>query len=160
MEKVTMYRCEYCGNLFDTAELSAKHEQRHRNIDGANEMLREGATLEQINQRYKIWSNVPDHLKEATKDNCFRISYWQCCNKPAYTMREIKMDGRIRLFGCGSWNGYYGSDVRIDSTDLKDIHQLSDGTLWEGQIALYFRWTCLPDGAVPELAAGSRRDDR
>lgn len=75
MEKVTMYRCEYCGNLFDTAELSAKHEQRHRNIDGANEMLREGATLEQINQRYKIWSNVPDHLKEATKDNCFRISY-------------------------------------------------------------------------------------
>lgn len=34
MEKVTMYRCEYCGNLFDTAELSAKHEQRHRNIDG------------------------------------------------------------------------------------------------------------------------------
>lgn len=123
MEKVTMYRCEYCGNLFDTAELSAKHEQRHRNIDGANEMLREGATLEQINQRYKIWSNVPDHLKEATKDNCFRISYWQCCNKPAYTMREIKMDGRIRLFGCGSWNGYYGSDVRIDSTDLKDIHQ-------------------------------------
>lgn len=41
MEKVTMYRCEYCGNLFDTAELSAKHEQRHRNIDGANEMLRE-----------------------------------------------------------------------------------------------------------------------
>ena len=33
------------------------------------------------------------------------------------------MDGRIRLFGCGSWNGYYGSDVRIDSTDLKDIHQ-------------------------------------
>ena len=43
MEKVTMYRCEYCGNLFDTAELSAKHEQRHRNIDGANEMLREGA---------------------------------------------------------------------------------------------------------------------
>ena len=49
--------------------------------------------------------------------------YWQCCNKPAYTMREIKMDGRIRLFGCGSWNGYYGSDVRIDSTDLKDIHQ-------------------------------------
>lgn len=75
MEKVTMYRCEYCGNLFDTAELSAEHEQRHRNIDGANEMLREGATLEQINQRYGIWSNVPDHLKEATKDNCFRISY-------------------------------------------------------------------------------------
>ena len=40
--------------------------------------------------------------------------------------------------------------------DLK----VSDGTLWEGQIALYFRWTCLPDGAVPELAAGFSRNDR
>ena len=44
--------------------------------------------------------------------------------------------------------------------DLVNIVRMSDGTLWEGQIALYFRWTCLPDGAVPELAAGSRRDDR
>ena len=38
--------------------------------------------------------------------------------------------------------------------------KLSDGTLWEGQTALYFRWIYLPDCAVPELAAGSRRDDR
>lgn len=38
--------------------------------------------------------------------------------------------------------------------------QVSDGTLWEVQTALYFRWTCLPDGAVPELAAGFSRNDR
>ena len=38
--------------------------------------------------------------------------------------------------------------------------KLSDGTLWEGQIALYFRWTCLPDCAVPELDADYRRNDR
>lgn len=37
---------------------------------------------------------------------------------------------------------------------------LSDGTLWEGQIALYFRWTCLPDCAVPELDADYRRNNR
>ncbi len=37
---------------------------------------------------------------------------------------------------------------------------LSDGTLWEGQTALYFRWTCLPDCAVPELAADYRRNGR
>ncbi len=37
---------------------------------------------------------------------------------------------------------------------------LSDGTLWEGQTAFYFRWTCLPDCAVPELAADSPRVDR
>ena len=37
---------------------------------------------------------------------------------------------------------------------------VSDGTLWEVQTALYFRWTCLSDGAVPELAAGFGRNDR
>ena len=34
--------------------------------------------------------------------------------------------------------------------------EVSDGTLWEGQIALYFRWTCLPDCAVLELDADYR----
>ena len=38
--------------------------------------------------------------------------------------------------------------------------EVSDGTLWEGQIALYFRWTCLPDCAVPELDADYRRNNR
>ena len=37
---------------------------------------------------------------------------------------------------------------------------MSDGTLWEGQIALYFRWTCLPDCAVLELDADYRRNNR
>ena len=54
------------------------------------------------------------------------------------------------------------------SPEIKDLLNLlissgqlvSDGTLWEGQTALYFRWTCLPDGAVPELAAGFSRNDR
>ena len=41
-----------------------------------------------------------------------------------------------------------------------DDDKLSDGTLWEGQIALYFRWTCLPDCAVPELDADYRRNNR
>ena len=37
---------------------------------------------------------------------------------------------------------------------------LSDGTLWEVQTALFFRWTCLPDCAVPELDADYRRNNR
>ena len=41
-----------------------------------------------------------------------------------------------------------------------EVVLLSDGTLWEGQIALYFRWTCLPDCAVPELDADYRRNNR
>ena len=43
---------------------------------------------------------------------------------------------------------------------LENLPTLSDGTLWEGQTALYFRWTCLPDCAVSELAADSQRIDR
>ena len=38
--------------------------------------------------------------------------------------------------------------------------ELSDGTLWEVLTALYFRWTCLPDCAVPELDADYRRNNR
>ena len=38
--------------------------------------------------------------------------------------------------------------------------KMSDGILWEGQIALYFRWTCLPDCAVLELDADYRRNNR
>ena len=37
---------------------------------------------------------------------------------------------------------------------------VSDGTLWEVLTALYFRWTCLPDCAVPELDADYRRNNR
>ena len=38
--------------------------------------------------------------------------------------------------------------------------EVSDGTLWEVQTALYFRWTCLPDCAVPVLDADYRRNNR
>lgn len=38
--------------------------------------------------------------------------------------------------------------------------RVSDGTLWEVLTALYFRWTCLPDCAVPELDADYRRNNR
>ena len=51
---------------------------------------------------------------------------------------------------------------RFEYTDNEAMRKywMSDGTLWEGQIALYFRWTCLPDCAVPELDADYRRNNR
>ena len=49
-------------------------------------------------------------------------------------------------------------DSREAKLNLYD--EVSDGTLWEGQIALYFRWTCLPDCAVLELDADYRRNNR
>lgn len=44
--------------------------------------------------------------------------------------------------------------------DISSGSVVSDGTLWEVQTALFFRWTCLPDCAVPELAADYRRNNR
>lgn len=120
MEKVIKYRCSECGELFDIPEKALAHEIRHERIEKANDMLDEGYTLKQINDECEIWGSVPEHLKNVNKDNCFKISYWQCCDKPAYRITNIFFDGRVNVRGCGSWNGYYGNPLRLDSSDLKD----------------------------------------
>ena len=51
-------------------------------------------------------------------------------------------------------------EANADNLSFCAGYSVSDGTLWEGQIALYFRWTCLPDCAVPELDADYRRNNR
>ena len=55
------------------------------------------------------------------------------------------------------------SDQSYEGVTIRPFYvktNMSDGTLWEEQIALYFRWTCLPDCAVPELDADYRRNNR
>lgn len=121
MEKVIKYRCSECGELFDTPEKALAHEIRHERIEKANDMLNEGYTLKQINDECEIWESVPEHLENVNKDNCFKISYWQCCDKPAYQIVYIYFDGTVNVRGCGSWNGYYGNPLRLDSRDLKDL---------------------------------------
>jgi len=59
-----------------------------------------------------------EHLENINKDNCFKISYWQCCDKPAYRITRICFDGRVDVRGCGSWSGYYGDHLKLSSTDL------------------------------------------
>ena len=120
MEKVINYKCSECGKLFDTPDDALACETRHKRIEKANDMLNEGYTLKQINDECEIWGSVPEHLENVNKDNCFKISYWQCCDKPAYQITSIFFDGRVNVRGCGSWNGYYGNSLRLDSRDLKD----------------------------------------
>ena len=120
MEKVIKYKCSECGELFDIPENALACEVRHKRIEKANDMLNEGYTLKQINDKCKIWGSVPEYLENVNKDNCFKISYWQCCDEPAYQIVGIYFDGKVNVRGCGSWNGYYGSPLRLDSRDLKD----------------------------------------
>lgn len=71
-------------------------------------------------------------------------------NKKKITILVCALFMMLSLGACG----------KVKEDEFTVTQQVSDGTLWEGQIALYFRWTCLPDGAVPELAAGFSRNDR
>lgn len=120
MEKVIRYMCDYCGELFSSEELCLEHEESHRKSEKANEMLSGGKTLEKINSECHLWSEIPDYLKNVTKDNCFVIRHLQCCNKPAYRIVSITHKGRLRFWGCGSWKGYYGCELSIRDNYLKN----------------------------------------
>ena len=122
MKRVVKWECAFCGELFDRKESCLKHEQRHKDVAAANEMLENGATLQEINDKLNIWPSVPEYLKNVTKDNCFVISYWQCCSKPAYQIVSIGMRGELMVYGRGSWDGYYGKGLDIMSRDLRDPH--------------------------------------
>lgn len=119
MEKVIKYRCAYCGDLFDSEERCLEHEDRHKRIYRANKMLKDGYTLKEIQDECNIWYKVQEYLENVNTENCFVVSHWQCCDKPAYQIEYIHMDGRVRLWGCGSWMGYYGNDVNLNYLCLK-----------------------------------------
>lgn len=121
MKVVTKYECETCGELLETEEECAKHEHRHISIRIANDLLSEGKTLQEINEATNIWEfGIPEHLKNVNKDNCFKIEYWQCCDKPAYTITHINFNGKVDVRGRGGWSGYYGNTMYLDSNDLKN----------------------------------------
>jgi len=121
MEVVTRYRCEHCGELLKTEQECLEHENRHLMITKANEMLKNGSTLKEINDETSIWKyGVPEHLHNVTGDNCFVVSHWQCCEKPAYKIDYINFEGNVRLWGCGSWSGYYGEYVNLSYRHLKN----------------------------------------
>lgn len=126
MKKAIKYKCDYCGGLFDSEEHCLEHEERHKKIEKANQMLKNGHTLKQIQEECEIWYNLPDYLESVNQDNCFVVSYWQCCDKPAYRITYIDMDGRVKLWGCGSWTGYYGDSLGLDSLYLKAPHSKED----------------------------------
>lgn len=119
MRKETRYICDECNAIFINENDCLEHEKRHKRIDKANEMLDKGYTLKEIQDECNIWESIPEYLSDATKDNCFVIPHWQCCNKPAYQINEIKFDGKVFVWGCGSWSGYYGDELWLEDDNLK-----------------------------------------
>ena len=114
----------------DTLRKNTEHQKVYTsNYETSNndrEMLelqqRYNSKISQINKECNIWRWVPEHLENVKKDHCFVISYWQCCDKPAYQIIDVDINGRLYLSGCGSWNGYYGGWVPIDGSNLRYVH--------------------------------------
>lgn len=120
MKKVVKYKCDYCGELFDSEKMYFEHEDRHQRIGKANQMLEDGYTLKEIQSACDIWNKLPEYLEDVTTDNCFKVEYLQCCDKPAYRIVRIDMGGLVDLRGCGSWTGYYGGSFKLDDMHLRN----------------------------------------
>lgn len=126
-EKIEVWRCEKCGEKFSSEQRCITHEKKEDDVEQANEMLRNGATLKEINDKFNFWE-LPEYLENVTTNHCFIIEYWQCCDKPAYQIKSFQLDGSIAndvilvVRGCGSWTGYYGDCLDIKSSHLKNVH--------------------------------------
>lgn len=126
MKKIEMFKCEHCGELFLSEEQCLKHEKKEESIIEANKMLQNNCSLGEINNKCHLWEELPPHLEGVTKDNCFIVSHWQCCEKPAYQIQEINIGGDLYLSGIGSWYGAYGGFVNPKSHHLKKVFSKED----------------------------------
>lgn len=119
-----MYICEVCGRAFDHESGALDCEKIHKLEEQATNLLKDGKTLEEINEICNFKWKLRDDLKQVTKDNCFIISWWQCCGKPAYRITQINGWGVPYLSGKGGWSGYYGGYVKV--YQLPDPHPKED----------------------------------
>ena len=114
IEKVDSYKCKHCGTLFNNEISASQCAFKHAQTQLANVLLQAGHTLNTIEYNCKFGWQLSDEQKNITKDNCFIVSHWQCCEKPAYCIVSIEDGGGLRLWGKGSWSGYYGGVVSIN----------------------------------------------
>ena len=114
VEEVSAYKCNWCGEIYNREIGAAECAFKHAKTNLANALLKQGSNLEQINYMCGFHWNLSDEKKKITKDNCFIISHWQCCEKPAYQIQRIEANGLLWLWGKGSWSSGYGDYVSID----------------------------------------------
>uniref|UniRef100_A0A6M3JLV7 Uncharacterized protein n=2 Tax=viral metagenome TaxID=1070528 RepID=A0A6M3JLV7_9ZZZZ len=126
MKIVQRYQCPYCSQLEDSEWGITHHFMGHAIDARIKRLWKQGRTLKEIDDLYHIFhSYYPDRPEcdnsflechhNINKDNCFRISYLQCCDYPAYQICEISHDGSIKVWGIGGWAGGYGCEVSLGS---------------------------------------------
>ncbi len=121
MKETVMYKCDVCGESFDKERGALECEFNHAKERLANQCLKDGFCLDFINSLCGFGWNLSEEIKKVDKDNCFVISHWQCCDKPAYRITEIDYRGNIYMWGIGSWDGGYGGWINVNN--LKEPHE-------------------------------------
>lgn len=118
MKEIITYKCDYCEETFTNKVQAKDHEDIHKEHEKVNRMLKNGSTLGEINKIFKIWPNLPDHLIEVTKDNCFIIRYLQGCEKPAYRIDDISIYGKLHLSGTVNPGRSFGTYLKCSDEHL------------------------------------------
>ena len=126
MEEIKAYKCGVCKHTYDREQEVLECEFKHARYNYANILLNKGYTLSSINYLCGFNWQLIKEQEDITKDNCFVISHWQGCNKPAYQIRRIEENGYVYVRGKGGWSGYYGSDIKVDQYYLKKPYPKED----------------------------------
>lgn len=123
-DKVDSYKCIECGELYNSEYNAMTCMYNHIKQRLINIAWENGFTLHLLNYNYGLNLKLDDNQKNITKDSCFIISYLQCCDKPAYQIINIDINGKITVGGKGSWSSPYSSIVSLDC--LKNPRPLSE----------------------------------
>lgn len=107
------------GKIFNTEKEAIDWETRLNKVEDANFKFKSGAdlyTILKISGLYpdKTLDMYKDILSMINRDTKLVITHWQCSERPGYSPVELKLDGRIHVWGnVGSWSGAYGADVGL-----------------------------------------------
>lgn len=93
MEKITMYKCSFCGKIYEREEDCIHHEEgkctKNNRWYKINEKWENGSSLGEINDEFHIIKVLPGELRTATKETIIR------CYDPK---QEHYVEGTIQKF--------------------------------------------------------------
>jgi len=118
VSEVLSYKCNWCAELYDRETSACQCAFDHAKEKLAISLLDAGYTLDHINHCCGFRWQLKDEQKNITKEDCFKISWWQCCEKPAYRIVSINAYGSLKLWGKGSWSGYYGNYISLSELPI------------------------------------------
>jgi len=118
--EVVSYKCNWCGELYTKESDADECAFIHAKENYATSLLKEGATLKMIKRECRFSWALTKEQEKITKDSCFAMPSWQCCELPAYKIINIDGRGNLQLWGKGSWSGYLGDYITF--TELPTAH--------------------------------------